>query len=65
MTIEPERRSRYGETMSESIAHWPRSLNDLPVGLFQIIFDGREGFAAPSLVSLASRQKKEREKDLR
>jgi hypothetical protein len=44
MTIEPERRSRYGETLSGSIAHWPRSLNDLPVGLFQIIVDGREGF---------------------
>jgi hypothetical protein len=44
MTIEPERRSRYGETMSERIACWPGSLNDLPVGLFQIIFQGRTGF---------------------
>jgi hypothetical protein len=44
MTKEPERRSRYGETMSERIACWPRSLNDLPVGLWQIVGHARQGF---------------------
>ncbi len=42
MTKEPE--SRYGGTMTEWIARWPATLNDLPVGLWEIIFHGRVGF---------------------
>ena len=30
--------------MSESIAHMPSSLNDLPIGMWEIVNDGRQGF---------------------
>jgi hypothetical protein len=44
MTKEPVHRPPYGGTMSEWIARWPGSLNDLPVGLWQIVDHGRAGF---------------------
>lgn len=43
MTNEPQDR-HYGTPMSETIALMPGTLNDLPVGMWQIVNDGRQGF---------------------
>lgn len=43
MTTEP-RHIGYGTPMSECIALMPTTLNDLPIGMWQIVDDGRRGF---------------------
>lgn len=43
MTSEP-RHTAYGSPMSEWIALTPGSLNDLPVGMWDIVYNGRDGF---------------------
>lgn len=43
MTREPQDKT-YGGSMSEWIACTPGTLNDLPVGMWKIVNDGRQGF---------------------
>ena len=43
MTQEPEHKG-LGGSMSERIAYTPYTLNDLPVGMWEIVYHGRHGF---------------------
>lgn len=43
MTSEP-RHTAYGSPMSEWIALTPGSLNDVPVGMWDIVYNGRDGY---------------------